>query len=58
MLVVLDSNDKVIYPKRLLNDGQSILGVLAMYKEQIVTIALVDFSDCLRLYASEFIHPN
>ena len=40
VLVILDSNDKVIYSKRLPNDVQSILGVLAMYKEQIEAVAI------------------
>ena len=40
VLVILDSNDKVIYSKRLPNDVQSILGVLAMYKEQIDAVAV------------------
>ncbi len=40
VLVIIDENDKVIYSKRLPNDAQVILGVLAMYKEQIDTIAV------------------
>lgn len=40
VLVVLDENDKVIYSKRLPNDAQVILGVLAMYKAQIEAIAV------------------
>lgn len=40
VLVVLDENDKVIYSKRLPNDVQVILGVLAMYKEQIEAVAV------------------
>ena len=40
VLVVLDENDKVIYSKRLPNDAQVILGVLAMYKEQIEAVAV------------------
>lgn len=40
VLVVLDENDKVIYSKRLPNDAQVILGVLAMYREQIEAIAV------------------
>lgn len=40
VLVVLDENDKVIYSKRLPNDAQVILEVLAMYKEQIEAVAV------------------
>ena len=40
VLVILDSNDKVIYSKRLPNDVQVVLKVLAMYKEQIEAIAV------------------
>ena len=40
VLVVLDENDKVIYSKRLPNDVQVILAVLAMYQPQIEAIAV------------------
>lgn len=40
VLVILDSHDKVIYSKRLANDVQVVLKVLAMYKEQIEAIAV------------------
>ena len=40
VLVILDSNDKVVYSKRLPNDVQVILTVLDMYKEQIEAVAI------------------
>ncbi|SNY61135.1 Transposase [Arsukibacterium tuosuense] len=40
VLVIIDENDRVIYSKRLPNDAQVILGVLAMYKEQIEAVAV------------------
>lgn len=40
VLVILDSHDKVIYSKRLPNDVQVVLKVLAMYKQQIEAIAV------------------
>lgn len=40
VLVIIDENDKVIYSKRLPNDIQVILEVLAMYKAQIDAIAV------------------